>query len=106
MFYTVITWPRTQELMLEDGFEDHSYLVSDNKGIKDFGSSAYFVDIDWLMEVENKVEMTEERYQYLNSLSLEEYDNETSEKEQEAFCNYQHKYHPDEVIYYQGHNPD
>lgn len=34
------------------------------------------------------------------------YINETSEKEQEAFCNYQHKYHPDEVIYYQGHNPD
>lgn len=101
MFYTVITWPRTQELMLEDGFEDHSYLVSDNKGIKDFGPSAYFVDIDWLIEVENKVEMTEERYQYLNSLPLEEYDNETSEKEQEAFCNYQHKYHPDEVIYYQ-----
>lgn len=45
--------------------------------------------------------MTEERYQYLNSLDLEEYDKETSEKEQEDFCEYQQKYHPDEVIYYQ-----
>lgn len=46
--------------------------------------------------------MTEERYQYLNSLDLEEYDNETSEKEQEAFCEYQHRYHPDEVLYFQA----
>lgn len=36
--------------------------------------------------------MTEERYQYLNSLSIEEYDKETSAA--------------DEVIYYQTHNPD
>lgn len=50
--------------------------------------------------------MTEERYQYLNSLSLEEYDRETSAAEQEEFCDYQRKYHPDEVIYYQTHNPD
>lgn len=46
--------------------------------------------------------MTEERYQYLNSLDLEEYDKETSENEQEAFCEYQHKYHPDEVLYFQA----
>lgn len=51
-------------------------------------------------------EMTEERYQYLNSLSLEEYDKETSANEQEAFCEYQHKYHPDEVLYYQTHDPN
>lgn len=50
--------------------------------------------------------MTEERYQYLNSLSIEEYDKETSVAEQEEFCDYQGKYHPDEVIYYQTHNPD
>lgn len=101
MLYEIITWPDVQELMTIDGFRENSYLINDEKGLEDFGSSAYFVDVDWLMGVENKVEMTEERYQYLNSLSLEEYDNETSEKEQEAFCNYQHKYHPDEVIYYQ-----
>jgi len=56
------------------------------------------------MKVQNKVEMTEERY--LNSLSLEDYDKETSANEQEAFCEYQHKYHPDEVLYYQTHDPN
>lgn len=55
---------------------------------------------------EVRMEQYEERYQYLNSLSIEEYDKETSEKEQEEFCEYQAKYHPDEVIYYQTHNPD
>ena len=50
--------------------------------------------------------MTEERYQYLNSLSLEEYDRETPAAEQDVFCDYQGKYHPDEVVYFQTHNPD
>lgn len=40
--------------------------------------------------------MDEHRYQYLNSLSIEEYD---------EFCEYQRKHHPDEVVYYQTHNP-
>lgn len=47
----------------------------------------------------------EERYQYLKSLSIEEYDKATSLKEQDEFCEYQRKYHPDEVVYYQTHNP-
>lgn len=46
--YTVITWPDIQELMVEEGFREHSYLVNDEQGIIDFGSSAYFVDIEWL----------------------------------------------------------
>lgn len=46
--YTVITWPDIQELMVEDGFREHSYLVNDEQGMIDFGSSAYFVDIEWL----------------------------------------------------------
>lgn len=50
------------------------------------------------------VMMDEFRYQYLNSLSLEDYDRETSANEQEAFCEYQQKYHPDEVIYVQTHD--
>lgn len=44
--------------------------------------------------------MDEHRYQYLNSLSIEEYD-----EEQDEFCEYQRKHHPDEVVYYQTHNP-
>lgn len=117
MIYEVITWPEVQELMSLDGFREHSYLVNDDKGIEDFGSSAYFVDIDWLesltemkttfnMTVYKDINMTEERYQYLNSLSLEEYDKETSENEQRAFCEYQQKFHPDEVEYCQVFNPD
>lgn len=50
--YTVITWPDIQELMDKKGFEEHSYLVNDEKGIKEFGSSAYFVDIEWLEELD------------------------------------------------------
>ena len=105
MSYIVITWPEIQELMDKPGFSDNSYLINDDKGIDDFGSSAYFVDEDWLVEYGNSEEaleeMTEERYQYLNSLDLDEYDRETSEAEQRAFCEYQQKYHPDEIIYFQ-----
>lgn len=50
--------------------------------------------------------MTEERYQYLNSLSLKDYDNETSADEQRRFCEYQHKHHPNEVIYLQTHSDE
>ena len=50
--------------------------------------------------------MTEERYQYLNSLSIEEYDEQTSSAEQTTFCDYKRKYHPDEVIYWQTHSND
>ena len=78
MAYEVVTWPDVQELMTIDGFRENSYLVNDEKGIEDFGSSAYFVSVDWLEELYNTVTMTEERYQQ--------------------------KHHPDEVMYYQTHD--
>ena len=46
--YVVVTWPDSQALMDREGFRENSYLVNDDKGMKDFGSSAYFVDEDWL----------------------------------------------------------
>ena len=49
--YTVICWPDVQELFEVEGFRDHSYLVNDDKGIEDFGSSAYFVDVEWLNNI-------------------------------------------------------
>jgi hypothetical protein len=49
--YRVITWPDIQDLMVEDGFEEHSYLINDNKGMEDYGSSAYFVDVDWYQDL-------------------------------------------------------
>lgn len=55
---------------------------------------------------EEKKAMTEGRYQYLNSLSLEDYDNETSAEEQRRFCEYQQKHHPNEVLWVQTHSDD
>lgn len=37
-------------LMELDGFEENSYLVNDDKGLLEFGSSAYFVKRKWLEE--------------------------------------------------------
>lgn len=55
---------------------------------------------------EVRMEQYEDRYQYLKSLSIEEYDMKTTLEEQKEFCEYQRKYHPDEVVYFQTHNPD
>ena len=49
--YTVVTWPEIQMLMEVEGFRDNSYLINDEKGLEDFGSSAYFVNIEWLDSV-------------------------------------------------------
>lgn len=51
--YEVVCWPEIQDLMELDGFEENAYLVNDEKGIEDFGSSAYFVDVEWLKEHTN-----------------------------------------------------
>lgn len=51
--YVVITWPDSQDLMEIEGFRDNSYLINDEKGIEDFGSSAYFVSVEWLNNLNN-----------------------------------------------------
>ena len=48
--FEVVCWPESQMLMELDGFEENSYLVNDNKGLLEFGSSAYFVNRTWLEE--------------------------------------------------------
>lgn len=48
--FEVVGWPESQMLMELDGFEENSYLVNDNKGLLEFGSSAYFVNRKWLEE--------------------------------------------------------
>lgn len=45
--YIVITWPEIQKLMEIENFSENSYLINDEKGLEDFGSSAYFVNYDW-----------------------------------------------------------
>lgn len=48
--FVVVCWPESQTLMDIDGFDKNAYLVNDDKGLLEFGSSAYFVNRRWLEE--------------------------------------------------------
>lgn len=50
--YVVVTWPDIQFYMNRDGFNENSYLINDEKGMEDFGSSAYFVEEEWANKIE------------------------------------------------------
>lgn len=45
--YIVVTWPETQMLFEMEGFRENAYLINDDQGLTDFGSSAYFVNKEW-----------------------------------------------------------
>lgn len=45
--YIVVTWPETQMLFELDDFRENAYLINDDQGLTDFGSSAYFVNKEW-----------------------------------------------------------
>ena len=49
--YEIVTFPEVQSLKEKAGFEEHSYLLNDAKGLDEFGPSTYFVDTDWLKKV-------------------------------------------------------
>ncbi len=49
--FEVVCWPESQVLMELDGFVENSNLVNDDKGLLEFGSSAYFVNRKWLEEI-------------------------------------------------------
>lgn len=51
--YIVVEWPEIQYLMV-DGFDDNAVLINDEKGLEDFGSSAYFVKAEWARSVLNQ----------------------------------------------------
>ena len=51
--YIVVCWPEIQFLFEEEGFDENAYLINDEKGIDDFGSSAYFVNFDWINSLHN-----------------------------------------------------
>lgn len=57
--FVVVGWPEIQSLMELEGFEENAYLILDDKGMEDFGSSAYFVNEDWLNEVEGETQSGE-----------------------------------------------
>lgn len=45
--YIVVTWPDIQDLMSKRGFKKNAFLINDDNGLNQFGSSAYFVKKDW-----------------------------------------------------------
>lgn len=45
--YALIGWPEIQAYMDEEGFEEHSALVTENYNIG-IGTSTYLVDKEWL----------------------------------------------------------
>lgn len=46
--YCVVMWPESQDLMTYEGFDEHSELINDENGLECFGSSAYFVEAEWI----------------------------------------------------------
>lgn len=51
--YVAMPFPEVQNLFKQEGFDDNSYLINDEKGIKDFGPCAYFVKKEWLNKIDN-----------------------------------------------------
>lgn len=49
MEYILITWPESQVLMEKKGFKEHSSLAD----CEVFGSSAYFVEKEWLSSLKS-----------------------------------------------------
>lgn len=50
--FVVVQWPESQELMDKPGFEENCFLINDDNGLNKFGSSAYFVNKQWLEQSE------------------------------------------------------
>lgn len=43
----IVIWPYSQNLMEAKGFYENALLINTEKGLDEFGSSAYLVDEDW-----------------------------------------------------------
>jgi hypothetical protein len=50
--FVVIQWPEVQELMTKEGFDTNASLANDEWCLEEYGSSAYFVNKQWLSKVE------------------------------------------------------
>lgn len=57
MKYVIVCWPDSQILMQKSGFFDHCSLINSERGIDEYGSSAYLVDKEWYQDlIEDKLE--------------------------------------------------
>lgn len=81
--YEIIQWPEIQELMDIEGFRENSYLVNDEQGINEYGSSAYFVNKTWL----DKATDAHKQIVYIVSTLTESRD-ETPNDYHNAFANF------------------
>lgn len=74
--YVTITFPEVQTLFEKQGFDDNTYLINDEKGIKDFGPCAYFVKKEWLNKENAQIKNQEQTllwtlYTILDELAVE-----------------------------------
>ena len=53
MSYEIVCWPESQMLMEKEGFFDNCSLINSDRGLEEFGSSAYLVDKDWYQKLNN-----------------------------------------------------
>lgn len=51
-FFVIITFPAIQELMELKGFEENCCLINDEYFLSKYGSSAYFVNYNWLTNID------------------------------------------------------
>lgn len=53
MGYEIVCWPESQMLMEKEGFYDNCSLINSERGLEEYGSSAYLVDEDWYQKFIN-----------------------------------------------------
>ena len=81
--YEIIQWPEIQALMEKEGFQDNAYLINDEQGLSEYGSSAYFVNKEWL----NKATDAPKQKVYIVSTLTESQDYAPSDYHR-VFANY------------------
>lgn len=50
--FIIVPWPEIQHLMDKEGFDTNASLANDEWTLDKYGSSAYFVNKEWLKNVE------------------------------------------------------
>lgn len=53
MGYVIVCWPESQMLMEKEGFYENCSLINSERGLEEYGGSAYLVDKDWYQKFVN-----------------------------------------------------
>lgn len=54
--YIIVEWPDVQELMDKPGFEQNSSLLTFGHLLEEYGSSTYFVNEDWIDNLDDEIQ--------------------------------------------------